>query len=86
MNPSSLTLSITLLLVCAAALSLVSAAAGGFFTLWAMHVQRTGVHPLPALPKITLFRRRKPASDPDDDDEDDEPNDTQKSTTGRVGP
>jgi hypothetical protein len=53
------------LFLCAAVLSLVSAAAGGFFALWASHAGRTGCYPIPSVPKIGLLRRKRT----DDDDE-----------------
>lgn len=59
--------SLTLLFLCAAAWTVLAAACGGFFALWAAHVGKTGAHPLPKMPAITLFRRPKPAEDDDDD-------------------
>ncbi len=67
------------LFLCAAAWTVIAAACGGFMVLWAAHVGRTNCHPLPRLPRITLFRRK-----PVDEDEDDEP--APPRATTRVGP
>ncbi len=72
MTPGSL----TLLFLCGAVLSLVSAAAGAILCMWAQHVSRTGCSPLPSAPRISLFKRKT-----EDEDED-----TDKPKARRVGP
>lgn len=60
---------------------LVCLALGSCWTLWVVHVTRTGSSPLPHIPKIQLFGRRRV---PDDDE--DEPTNGQAPRTHRVGP
>lgn len=69
-------------LFCAAsALCLGSAAAGGLFALWCVHVGRTGAHPLPKLPRIAIFGPKRVT-----DDDEDEPATNGQPAGRRVGP
>ncbi len=68
---------LTTLFLCGAVLSLVSAAAGAFLTLWCAHVARTGCNPRPSMPKMRLFKRQ-PA--------DEDPTNGQQARKPRVGP
>lgn len=68
------------LFLCASALTLVSVGAGAFFTLWAVYVLRSGVSPLPNLPAMRLFGRRK------HDDGEENGQTERPRATPRVGP
>lgn len=52
-----------------AALMLLAAFGGAFFTLWTVHVCRSGASPIPTIPKINVFGRNNGKAPIDDDDD-----------------
>ena len=59
---------------------LTSAAMGAMWTIWVVHVCRSGVSPIPSVPRI-LPLRRQGVVDEDDDDKP-KPNNGRRATVG----